>query len=592
MTSNTVQTPEIQIQLDNLQQHNANVNAIIPTSAVNTTEVINNEDVGGQVAVRSKLRLTIILTTLFASFRLQERAITQAKSFQVCLFVSALDVTIVGTIVPSIAHDLNSASGYTWIGGAYTLSNAVASPIWAKLSDIWGRKLMMLTALALFLASSTICATAHDMNTLIAGRSLQGVAGGGLLLLVMITVSDMFSMRTRSLLIGLMEGIWAVAGGVGPIIGGAFSSGASWRWCFYLNLPICGVAFFLLLAFLDVKHEHTSFKDGAKAIDWYGLFSFLAFALMLLLGLNFGGVTFPWDSAKVVTLIVVGTCMICVFVYSEAKLARYPLMPLGVFKDRSSVAILLVGFFHGLTYMGAEYYTPLYFQAVKQQSAFRSGLLVAPLYVTTAVLGIVAGVIPHRTGRYREIIVLGMLGLSVGSGLFISLKSSTSLGGAIGLQLVFGLGNGLLFNPPTIAIQNQGEQQDVATAISTFTFIRQLATSVSIIVGGVVFQNSMDIQHREKLSSPSLGIAPDVLAKLTGKEANANLGVPSTLSDERQRAAILDSFAWSIRNMWIMYTAFAGLGFLSSLWIKHVLLKAGHSETVTGIKKKPAEEGT
>jgi hypothetical protein len=121
--------------------------------------------------------------------------------------------------------------------------------------------------------------------------------------------------------------------------------------------------------------------------------------MMLLLGLNFGGVTFPWDSAKVIALINVGTCMNCAFVYSEAKLARYPLMPIRVFKDRSSVAILYVGFFHGLTYMGAEYYLPLYFQALKQQSALRSSLLVAPLYLMTAVLGAVAGVIPHRTGR-------------------------------------------------------------------------------------------------------------------------------------------------------------------------------------------------
>lgn len=150
---------------------------------------------------------------------------------QLALFVSALDATIVATAAPTISRDLSSAAGYTWIGGAYLLANAASGPIWASLSDIWGRKLITLAALALFFVSSAVCATAKTMQELIIGRAFQGTAGGGLILLVHVCISDMFSLRQRSLLMGFTEGIWALAGGVGPVLGGLFASLVSWRWC-------------------------------------------------------------------------------------------------------------------------------------------------------------------------------------------------------------------------------------------------------------------------------------------------------------------------------------------------------------------------
>ena len=246
-----------------------------------------------------------------------------------------------------MSHDLHSAAGYTWIGGAFLLGNAASGPIWAKLSDIFGRKLIMLLALAVFFASSAVCASAKTMEALIIGRAFQGAAGGGLILLVHVCISDMFSLRQRSLLMGLTEGIWALAGGIGPILGGVFASLVNWRWCFWINLPISGLAAVLILVFLDIKHEHTSFIDGMKAIDWLGIFTFLGCTLMLLLGLDFGGVLFPWDSAKIIALLVVGGCMIGAFIYSEAKFAKYPLIPMSLFKNKTNVATFLVVFFHG-----------------------------------------------------------------------------------------------------------------------------------------------------------------------------------------------------------------------------------------------------
>lgn len=209
------------------------------------------------------------------------------------MFTSALDQTIVATAVPTIASELHSAAGYVWIGGAYLLANAAAGPIFAKLSDIWGRKPIILTAVAMFLGSSVICAKAVNMKMLIIGRSLQGTAGGGMIQLVMITISDLFSIRFRSkmleqqlqiltnsrhrsLYFGLLEVVWAVAGGVGPVLGGVLTQRLSWRWAFWVNLPISGTTFLLLLIFLDVHNPKTAVVEGFKAVDWFGSLSILA----------------------------------------------------------------------------------------------------------------------------------------------------------------------------------------------------------------------------------------------------------------------------------------------------------------------------
>lgn len=281
------------------------------------------------------------------------------------MFIAALDATIVATAIPTISSQLHSASGYTWIGGAYLLANAAAGPVWAKLSDIWGRKPIVLVAVASFCAASIVCALSTTMPMLIAGRALQGTAAGGLIEIVHITISDLFSVRyvfecfaqsanilvltvnrKRSLFLGLLECMWAIAGGVGPTLGGVLTQFVTWRWIFWINLPVAGTTFILLFIFLDVHNPRTKALEGLKAIDWFGSLSILGLTLMVLLALDFGGVAFPWNSPTVICLLVFGSLMSLFFIYSEKKLAQYPLMPLGMFNHRSNVASLLVCFLH------------------------------------------------------------------------------------------------------------------------------------------------------------------------------------------------------------------------------------------------------
>lgn len=346
---------------------------------------------------------------------------------QLALFLFALDTTIVAQSIPTICSELHSATGYVWIGGAYLLANAATGLLWAKGSDIWGRKLVFLTAITLFTAASVLAALSTTMPMLIAGRALQGVAGGGLVQLSTIIISDIFSVRERSLYMGFTGFVWAIAGSAGPLIGGAFTQSVSWRWCFWINLPLCGITFGLSLLFLDVKNPRTKLGDGLRAIDWFGTISILAITSLILLGLDFGGTIFPWSSPKVICLIVFGTLMIGFFLFSEQRLAKYPLMPLGVFKSLSNNAVFIIVFTHGIVIIGTEYYMPLYFQSVQQASPTRSGVLLLPLIVVQAVMEIVVGYLIHRIGHYREFIWIGSVLMTLGTGLYTIFGADTSI---------------------------------------------------------------------------------------------------------------------------------------------------------------------
>ncbi|KAJ9136938.1 MFS drug transporter [Pleurostoma richardsiae] len=512
---------------------------------------------------RTKLRIYAILASLC-----------------LVLFVAALDQTIIATSIPSICAALHSASGYVWIGGAYLLANAAAGPIWTRCSDIWGRKPALLAAVSIFAVASTLAATSTSMRMLIAARALQGTAGGGLMQLVTITISDLFSVRRRPLYMGLLGVIWALAGSAGPLIGGALTQRVSWRWCFWINLPVCGMAFVLLLLLLDVYNPRTKLREGVMAIDWFGTLSILAVTLLLLLGLDFGGATFPWDSPKVICLVVFGTLMLGFFLFSQKRLAKYPLMPLSVFKNWSNNAAFLVAFAHSMVSIGVEYYLPLYFQSAKQASPLRSGILILPMMVTEAAADITAGVLIHQTGRYRELTWFGATLMTLGTGLYISFQPDTPVARIIGFEIIGGVGTALLFQVPIIVIQNTVSQADTASATATLGFIRNLATSLSIVLGGVVFQNSMAARQS---SLAAAGLSESVLEDLSGDQAAANVDIIKSIHDVAQRQAVQNAFAWSLRNMFIMYTSAAAVVLVASAFIKQRRLSTEHNETKTGI---------
>ena len=287
--------------------------------------------VGQPQPLRSRFRLFTVLSALYAA-----------------VFVAALDLTVVATAAPTISHSLGSASGYTWIRAGYALASTASGPTWTNLSDIFGRKPVMLAAISSFIVSSVICGRATSMGMLNAGRALQGAGAGGILLLVSVIISDLFDLRRRTLYLGLGEICWALSGAVGPIMGGALAEYASWRWIWYLNIPVGVFILVVLGLLLDVHNPRTPVRAGLAAIDWGGSLTLIAVTLMVLLGLDFGGNAFKWTSPQVLALIVVGLASSAFFFLVEAKFARYPVMPLALFRNVSNASTLTLVFLHGM----------------------------------------------------------------------------------------------------------------------------------------------------------------------------------------------------------------------------------------------------
>ncbi|EAQ93076.1 hypothetical protein CHGG_01311 [Chaetomium globosum CBS 148.51] len=494
------------------------------------------------------------------------------------LFLAALDVTIVTVAVPTIAQEFQSTAGYTWIGSAYMLATAAAAPMWGKISDIWGRKPIMLIAVAVFWVGSLLSAVSVNMGMLIVARAVQGVGGGGIVILVNVCISDLFSMRKRGVYFGAMGMVWAVASAVGPVLGGVFTSEVTWRWCFYINLPISGVGMAVLAFVLKLHNPRTPMRQGLAAVDWLGSVTVVGATLMVMLGLELGGVTFPWSSPTVVCLLVFGFVTAGLFILIEWKFAEYPLVPMYLFSNLSSGASLLTGALQGFVFLSGSYYLPLYLQAVLGASPLMSGVYILPWVMSLSLVSAGTGLVIKKTGKYLPSIIFGMAVMTLGFGLFIDLEPRANWTKIIIYQLVAGIGVGPNFQAPLIALQTTVAPRDMASATGTFAFLRQLFASISIVIGGVVFQNGMEKQYprlREQLG-------PEAAELFSGSNAASSVGLVKDLPENQQQIA-REAYFDSLRTMYIMYVAFAGLGLLVSFLVGSRQLSKDHTETKTGL---------
>ncbi|KAK7191842.1 hypothetical protein DPSP01_007123 [Paraphaeosphaeria sporulosa] len=519
---------------------------------------------------RSKLKIALIMLSL-----------------GIAVLLVALDITIVTTALPTIAEQFHSASGYTWVGSAYLIANSAATPIWGKVSDIFGRKPILLVTNAIFFVGSLLAAVAVNMNMLIAARVIQGIGGGGLIVLVNICISDLFAMRERGAYFGVIGGVWALASSLGPIVGGVLTQKVSWRWCFYINLPFDGLAFFIIMFALDLHTPKTPLWEGLKAVDWLGSLTMVSGTVMVLLGLEFGGITYPWNSATVICLIVFGVITIGLFFLVEHRVAPYPLMPLTLFSKRSNLAALGTCFFHAFVFISGSYFLPLYFQAVLGATPILSGVYLLPTALSLSFLSAFTGVFIRKTGQYLPCIWFGMIFMVAGFGTFIDLGVHSSWAKIIIFQIIAGIGVGPNFQSPLIALQSLVPKRDIATATATFGFVRNLGSAISIVVGSVVFQNEM--VSKQPMLREALG--DQAAAAFGGGSAGANVGLIQILPENEKEIA-RQAFSEALSTMWILYVCFAAAGLAVSLLITKNVLSKQHEETKTGIeeeKKKRVE---
>ncbi|KAF3393245.1 hypothetical protein DPV78_009691 [Talaromyces pinophilus] len=515
-------------------------------------------------------------------------------SLSASVFVSALDITIISTASPAIASHFHSASGYTWIGSAYTLANTATMPTWGKISDIWGRKPLLLAGLVVFFVGSMICAVANSIGLLLAGRAIQGVGSAGLNILVNICVSDLFALRDRGLYFGLLSVVWAIASGVGPVLGGVFSEKLSLEDVYpavevsrlTMAVPIIGAVFALLWFALRLNTPRTPVWEGLKAIDWTGGSLVIGSTLMLLLGLDFGGVTRPWSSATVVCLLVFSVVVGALFIVNEKKIARYPVIPMDLFKYRSGIGSFILCFCHGLVFMGQAYYLPLYFQAVLGISPILSGVYFLPFILAISISGALTGLYIQKTGRYMPTTYLGLALMALGVGFLINLDEYLNWPKLIAFQIISGTGIGLNFEAPLLSLQAIVGNRNAATATSTIGFVRTMACAISLVLGSVVFQNQM-VKQGPTLTA---GLGPSLGGLLSSGDAAANIGVVNSLLPAQQAVA-RHALHHALTSMWIMYVGLAGAGLVGGCLMSSHPLSREHEAVVLGLEHDNGRHG-
>lgn len=345
-------------------------------------------------------------------------------------------------------------------------------------------------------------------------------------------------------------------------------------------VPCDGLAFIILVLFLNIDNPKTPILTGLKAIDWLGSITIIGGTLMLLLGLEYGGVTYSWAAAIVICLIIFGGFTGVLFFLNEWKLAKYAIMPLRIFRRCSNLAAFGVCFCHGFILLSAFFFLPIYFQAVVGATPILSGVYLLPYVLSLSFTAIATGIFMRITGRFVEPIQIGLLLMTLGVGLFMDLPSFTSWPRIIMFQIIAGLGTGPNFQAPLIALQVSVAPGDVATATATFSFMRQFSTAISVVVGSVIFQNQMQSHHTELLRS---GVSPQFVSMLTGGGATALTTLVRDLP-VLQRNAVIEAYTQCIQKMWILYVCVGAVGILLSMAIQARELSRHHEVVKTGLE--------
>ena len=401
------------------------------------------------------------------------------------MLLASLDQTIVSTALPTIVGELGGLAHLSWIVTAYLLATTIVTPLYGKLGDLFGRKIVLQSAILLFLLGSALCGISRSMLELILFRALQGLGGGGLMVTAMAVVGDIVTPRERGRYQGLFGAVFGVSTVIGPLIGGYFVEHLSWRWIFYINLPLGLVSVFVIGSTF-----HTPANRRRPSIDFAGagLLAVLLTALMLLMTL--GGQAIAWDSFEGGLLIVLVLVGLAGFVLAERRAAE-PILPLSLFGNRIFVVSCAVGFIVGLAMFGSVTYMPLYLQVVRDVSPTRAGLELTPMMGGVLLTSVGSGHIISRIGRYRIFPIVGTAVMTVGLALLSTLDVNSAPWMASLYMLVLGLGLGMVMQVLILAVQNAVNYRDLGVATSGTTLFRSIGGSVGVAAFGAVFSASL-----------------------------------------------------------------------------------------------------
>ncbi|KAI1422876.1 MFS general substrate transporter [Xylaria sp. FL1777] len=510
----------------------------------------------------------------------------------VCLaltaFLSALEGSIVSTALPTIARALQASEDYIWVVNVYYLTSAAVQPIYGQLADLWGRRWLMIGAVAIFTLGSGICGGSTSVNMLIGGRTVQGLGAAGINMLIELIICDLLPLRERGQFFGALF-LFIIFGSVlGPFLGGILVDRASWRWAFYINIPFGGASLILLFFVLRVQHKSPGNSiDKLKKIDLFGNLLLAASVSSVLYALTYGGTRYNWSNAAIVVSLVLGLLGHGLFLLFEASpLCKNPVMPLSLFKNRTSTAAFIATFLNTLVSFWALYFLPLYFQSVKLVSPTRSGVLLLPFSAIFSVSALVGGGLATKLGRFRIIHFVGFALMTIGIGTFTLFDRNTPLAEYAVLEIIFAFGLGVVTPSLLTAIQAALPDELNAASTGTFAFVRSIGTIWGVSIPAAVFNNRVDQLLFELSDEAARAALERGRAYESASEAFVN-SFPGPVRD-----IIISIYERSLMRVWQIGIIFAGLGFLIVFLEKNLELRTEHQNQDFALEGRPRNTDT
>jgi EmrB/QacA subfamily drug resistance transporter len=474
------------------------------------------------------------------------------------MLLASLDQTIVATALPTIVGDLGGLDQLSWVVTAYLLTATISTPLWGRMSDLYGRKALFQGAIVVFLAGSALSGAAQTLGELIAFRALQGLGAGGLMTLAMAIVADMVSPRERGRYQGYIQSVFVLASVAGPLLGGLFADHASWRWVFYVNLPIGALALAVVTTSLRLP-----VPDSRPKVDYSGAALLGAGLTCLLLLTTWGGRQYAWSSAEIAGLGAGAIVLLAAFIARERRAAE-PILPLRLFRDPVFDVVAIALLLTTCAFFAAIVFVPLFLQTVTGASATGSGLLLLPLLLAATASTVVSGRVITRTGRYKAFPVAGLALMSLGLLLLSSMDAGTAPVTVSAFLVVFGSGFGMVSQVLTVAIQNSADRRDIGIATASANLFRALGGSLGVALFGAIFAGRLDTWLPRELPAGSgaidaerLQASPDALASM-----------PAALQH-----GVAEAVARSLDTVFLVAAPIAALGLLVVLFLREVPLR-------------------
>lgn len=469
------------------------------------------------------------------------------------MLLAALDQMIFSTALPTIVGDLGGVEHMLWVTTAYILAATIMMPVYGKLGDLFGRKSLFIFAISLFMVGSIVGGLSQGMPELIAGRAIQGLGGGGLMILAQAIIADVVPARERGKYMGIMGGVFALASVAGPLLGGYFTESLDWRWCLWVNIPLGIAAIVSAVLFLHLPKR----TQSSPKIDVAGMMTLAIASAAIVLATSLGGNTFDWGSWQIISLWAIGAVVGAAFVFIESRAAE-PVMPLFLFKNRNFNLTTGAGLITGIAMFGALAYMPTYLQMVTGVTATQAGLLMIPMMAAMLLTSVGSGQYVTRTGNYKFLPVVGSVFIALGLFLLSTMTPDMALWLRCVYLAVMGLGLGLTMQLLVLVVQNSFPNSAVGTATAANNYFRQIGASIGSAAVGSLFTAHLIRLMAERVPTD---VAQDVdLSSLTP-------GIVSTLSPEAQNG-VISSYNDALTPVFLLLVPLLALSFVLLLFVK------------------------